>query len=362
MSKPVKVGLVGASIDGGWAIQSHVPAIAHLDSVVLSAVATSRAESADRSAAALGARRGYSSAVDLADDPDVDLVTVAVKVPAHADAVIAAVRAHKDVYCEWPLGVDTGQAESLRDLAVAAEVRSVIGLQARLAPAVLAARDLVAAGTLGRILSVQAFSAGMGLGGPEIPADREWAADWANGLSVLSVRAAHTLDAVEFCAGFIAELSAEVVVATPEPVIAGTGRIVRKTAPDQVIISGRLEGGASLSAHFLLGVNPPHLPLISIMGTAGTACLVADTADGQIQMSRITLQLGLGSAAPTEVPESPKSPADELADPPAGVARVYEAFRDERAGIPDFGHAVRLHALLDTIVFAAVSGERLSRR
>lgn len=362
MSESVKVGIVGASIDGGWAMQSHVPAIAHLDSVVLNAVATSRAESADRSAAALGARRGYSNAVDLAADPGVDLVTVAVKVPAHADAVIAAIHAHKDVYCEWPLGVDTAQAEMLRDLALAADVRSVIGLQARLVPAVLAARALVADGTLGRILSVQAFSAGMGLGGPVLPKDREWAADWANGLSVLSVRSAHTLDAVEFCVGRIAELSAEVLVATAEPSIAGTDRIVRKTSPDQVIIAGRLEGGASLSAHFLLGVNPPHLPLLSIMGTAGTACLVADTADGQIQMSHITLKVGLGSAAPTSVAQSFMSPADQLGDPPAGVARMYEAFRDGGAELPDFGHAVRLHTLLDTVVEAAANGKRVSRR
>jgi predicted dehydrogenase len=98
------------------------------------------------------------------------------------------------------------------------------------------------------------------------------------------------------------------------------------------------------------------------MGTAGTACLVADTADGQIQMSHITLMLGLGSAALTAVSQSSMSPADQLGDPPAGVARMYEAFRDGGAEIPDFAHAVRLHALLDTVVEAAASGSRVSRR
>jgi predicted dehydrogenase len=41
---------------------------------------------------------------------------------------------------------------------------------------------------------------------------------------------------------------------------------------------------------------------------------------------------------------------------------MYEAFRDGGAEIPDFAHAVRLHALLDTVVEAAASGSRVSRR
>jgi len=46
MHKPLGVGVVGASVDGGWAMQSHVPAIQHVEGVDLRAVATSRPESA----------------------------------------------------------------------------------------------------------------------------------------------------------------------------------------------------------------------------------------------------------------------------------------------------------------------------
>ena len=358
----LNVGVIGASIDGGWAMQSHLPAIAQLDSVELIAIATSREASAARSAKALGVERGYSTKVDIARDPRVDLVTVAVRVPAHADAITEAVRAAKDVYCEWPLAVDTDQAMALRDLANVAGVRAVVGLQARLVPAVRGARELVANGSLGRILSVQAFSAGMGLGGPVLPADREWAADVANGLSVLTVRAAHTLDAVEFCLGPITELSAEVVVATTDPTIAGTSRSIHKTAPDQVIVAGRLASGATLSAQFLLGVHPAHQPLITIMGTIGTVSLVADTADGQIQMSTITLLFSRGSATPVSVSPPTMTAADATPDPIAGVARMYEAIRDRALDLPDFEDAVRLHRLLDTIVAASASGHRLPRQ
>ena len=39
--------------------------------------------------------------------PDIDLVTVATRVPDHRELVLAALAAGKHVYCEWPLGAAT---------------------------------------------------------------------------------------------------------------------------------------------------------------------------------------------------------------------------------------------------------------
>jgi predicted dehydrogenase len=63
--------------------------------------------------------QAYGSAAALAADPNLDLVTLAVKVPAHDAAVRATAEAGRDVYCEWPLGTHTAQAMALRDLAAA---------------------------------------------------------------------------------------------------------------------------------------------------------------------------------------------------------------------------------------------------
>jgi len=67
--------------------------------------------------------------------------------------VRVAIAAGKDVYCEWPLGVSTAEARTLKDQAETKNVRTVVGLQARLVPAVKGARNLVKDGVLGRILS-----------------------------------------------------------------------------------------------------------------------------------------------------------------------------------------------------------------
>jgi predicted dehydrogenase len=361
----VGVGIIGASLSGGWAMQAHVPALLRLPRFQLQAVCTTRQETARSTAREVGAPHAYSDARALANDPTVDLVVVACKVPGHADAVMAAVEAGKMVYCEWPLGVDAAQARHLRDAATNHHVRNIVGLQARLSPVVRQLRDLIRAGHIGRVLSVRLFSAGLGLGGPVLPANREWAADRANGLSALTVRTAHTIDAMCFAVAPIAELSAELIVATPSPVIAGTTRTVVKTAPDQVIVSGKLVGGASFSGQFLLGVRPLLTPLLTVFGTAGTLSVVPDAADGQVQMNTLELWGAQADDAPQLISLAASDAAPEEivpAGPALGVARLYRAIIENhgQAGdlVPDFAEAVALHGVLEAIERAATAGER----
>src|SRR3984885_7971486 len=68
-----------------------------------------------------------------------------------------------------------------------------------------------------------------------------------------TVRTAHTLDAVQFCVGSIETVSADVRVATPFPAIGDTGRLVERTAPDPVLIPGRLSGGGAGAGRVLRG-------------------------------------------------------------------------------------------------------------
>jgi predicted dehydrogenase len=302
------------------------------------------------------------SAVTLAADADVALVTVAVKVTEHFKCVTAAVAAGKDVYCEWPLGVNTEQAKILRDHAVLAGVRHIIGLQARQQPVLQQLRQLVHGGRIGRVLAVHVLSAGMGHGAPVLAPNKEWVADARNGLSALTVRGAHTLDAVQFAVGRFAELSAEVAVATPEVAIAGEDRCITKTAPDQVAIQGRLVGGASVSGYFVLGVHATRMPLMTVYGSEGTLEIVPSGPDGQIQMARLSLveTRGAGEQSVLLCPgDPPAADGVPLAAAAASVSRMYRAIADGHdADLPDFDEAVRLHELLDVIRLAADTGRR----
>jgi predicted dehydrogenase len=55
------VGLIGVNPDGGWARESHVPAIHAVDGLELTAVATRHQASADRVAVAFEAPRATAT-------------------------------------------------------------------------------------------------------------------------------------------------------------------------------------------------------------------------------------------------------------------------------------------------------------
>ena len=116
-------------------------------------MATRREESARKAAELFGAERWYADPYELINDPSIDLVTVAVKVPAHREFVLAALAAGKAVYSESPLGVSVEQAEEMA--AAAGSLHTAIGLQGSLNPSVRRAADIIAQGQLGRLLSAR---------------------------------------------------------------------------------------------------------------------------------------------------------------------------------------------------------------
>ena len=102
--KTFRVGIIGADTAASWAGASHIPALATQPHLKLAAVATRREESAKAAAEAFGAERWYADPYAMIEAPSIDVVTVAVKVPAHRDLVLAALKAGKAVYSESPLG------------------------------------------------------------------------------------------------------------------------------------------------------------------------------------------------------------------------------------------------------------------
>ena len=108
-------------------------------------------------------RMGWSSVEtdwkDLVKRDDVHLVDICTPGDTHAEIAIAALEAGKHVLCEKPLANTVAEAESMVQAAVAAEqrgVRSMVGFNYRLVPAIALARKLVADGRLGTIRHVRA--------------------------------------------------------------------------------------------------------------------------------------------------------------------------------------------------------------
>ncbi len=85
--------------------------------VELTAVCTTRPESAEEARAAFGAQLAFHDFRTMVASPEVDAVAVVVRVPSHYEPTRAAIEAGKHVYTEWPLGRTTAEAEELAALA-----------------------------------------------------------------------------------------------------------------------------------------------------------------------------------------------------------------------------------------------------
>src|SRR3954451_1210926 len=164
MTGNVRVGIIGVHAERGWAREAHVPAVRALAGLELVAVATRSRESADAAAAAFGVDRAYGDAAALLADPDIDIVTVAASVPAHRDLIVAAIDAGQHVVTEWPVGTGTAQTEEIAAIADKAGLGTAVGLQARMNPAAVRARELVGSGAVGRVLSATVYSSTAGFG------------------------------------------------------------------------------------------------------------------------------------------------------------------------------------------------------
>jgi hypothetical protein len=196
-----RVGIVGLEPGRGWAARAHVPALRALsDSYEIVGVANTSLASAQRAAAALGLPRAFNDVAGLVSAPEVDIVTVTVKVPHHLEVVKAAIEAGKHVYCEWPLGNGLAEAEELAELAKAKSVLGVVGTQARVSPEIEYLKHLITDGFVGEVLSTTIVARGGGWGGSIAQKKSDaYMLDRAAGATMLTIPVGHTLAALTTC-------------------------------------------------------------------------------------------------------------------------------------------------------------------
>ena len=243
----IRVGVIGANVRYGWGMRAHLPALLSLPEYELTAVCTAHPDTAEESAKQYGARLAFHDYQQMVTHPEIDLVSVAVKVPMHYAMVMAALGAGKHVYCEWPLGANLGEAEEMAALANTKGVRHLVGLQARCDPALLRLQELLRENYLGEVLAcnMTMFLPGLLQRG----LDRAWMADRDQGANTLTIATGHAIDALCFCVGEFQEVLSQVATQVPEWDTSEPGKKVKVTAADNVLVSGVLTNGAVASVH-----------------------------------------------------------------------------------------------------------------
>src|SRR5438046_8291361 len=241
------VGIIGVNPAWGWAATAHIPALRALPNYEIRALSATSAEAARAAGDAFGVAAVYSHHDELVARPDVDVVAVTVKVPHHRELVSAALAAGKAVYCEWPLGRDLDEARGMAALAAKQRVRTVVGLQARQAPAIEFVQELLRDGYVGEVLSTTMV--GVSISGDVVGQSNAYMLDKANGANVLTIAVGHSLDLLNYVLGEFTDLSAVSNLRRPLITIGETGERIVKTAADQIAVIGTLTSGATASVH-----------------------------------------------------------------------------------------------------------------
>lgn len=323
---------------------------------------TTRPASAEAARAKHGARQAFHDFHDLAASNDIDAVSVVVRVPAHYAPVMAALNAGKHVYCEWPLGRTTAEAEEMAMLAYSKGLITAVGLQARANPALIYMRELIADGYVGQMVAVHVSMLREGILARPMP--RTWQRDINLGANPLTIPNGHTIDALRFVAGELGTFTATVKTAVQQWRATDTGEMVDVTAPDNVVIAGRMANGAVLSHHVGTIPHAGSGYRMEVYGRRGTLVV---TGPDSPQLREVILhgaQDG-GPLMPLPVPARLTfSPSSTPRGGPANVGQMYAMFTGaiggEHTGLPDFAVALRLHQLLDAIGESSRTGHSVS--
>ncbi len=143
---PLRLALIGC---GAITTLQHLPALRRIDSAEVVAVVDQDLERARATARQFGVPHAAARLADV--EPTLDAVLVATPNHLHAPIALEALRRGLDVLVEKPMALDLAEAQAMVAEARARGRVLAVGLEFRFAPGNQAIRDLLAAGTLGRL-------------------------------------------------------------------------------------------------------------------------------------------------------------------------------------------------------------------
>jgi len=356
------IGLIGTGFMG----RAHALAFRNVSAAFelpvklhLAALADADAERARHCAGAWGFAQAHSDWQQLIANPDVDLVAITTPNHLHFPMAMAAIAAGKAVYCEKPLAVSLQQADQMRQAAKAAGVVTRVGYNYQHNPMLVLARDMIARGDLGRIVSFEGEFSEDFMADPAAP--WSWRCEPGHAGGALADLGSHLLALARYLLGDIEAVCADSLTVHPQrPAHTGSHEQKSIRVDDQTHALLRFSQGArgTLSSSWLKHGYKNHLSF-EISGTHGTL---------KFDQERLNeLQLCLeGQSGFERLLSGPTLPGYAAFSPAPGhqlgynelktleVHAVIQACAGLPAPGPDFEEAWHVERLADAIRVAAL--------
>lgn len=235
---PLRVGIISAA----WGAKAHLPAWRSLDGIEVTAICTSRPETAAKAADDYKVARAFHDFHAMAADPGIDIVDCGTRPPLRYAMVMAALGAGKHVYNGIPFAKDFADAQAMTDAWRKAGTVAVVDAFMQAVPAIVQMKAMVDAGWIGDIFGadiafeVPLFSAAQ----TNVPA-YIWFADPANGASAARNLGSHMLHLLVHFFGPVASVVSDMSLALKQWRTASG--VVRPEVPDRASLLLRHASG-----------------------------------------------------------------------------------------------------------------------
>lgn len=330
----VRVGVVG--IGFGQAV--HVPAFRADPRCQVTAIAASDQSRAQKVAERMGISRAYGGWRALIDDPEIDLVSIAVPPFMQPEISIAAAAAGKALLCEKPLAADLRTAEEVAQAVTRAQVPNAIDFELAEAAPWQLARTTVADGAIG--MAVSFHLSWLVKTRPRTPGS--WKTQVQAGGGALGGFVSHALYLIESCIGPLVEISCRQNSATVARVEANF----------------RSQSGASGSLIVRTDVEDPSGLRAEVRGTGGSLVIWSTPSDYAGGYELLIDRLNGPSVRP-ELPELLVTGGDaRVALVAPLVSRLVDSIASGARTRPDVQDGLRVQQLLSALESSSRTGER----
>lgn len=267
------IGLIGTGFMG----RAHAMAFRNVSAAFrlpvqlrLAALADADVARAEQCADDWGFERVHGDWQPLINDPTVQVVAITTPNHLHYPLAMAALAAGKAVYCEKPLAINLAQADDMQRAAKAAGVVTRVGYNYQHNPIIGLARQMIASGELGEIVSFQGEFSEDFMGDPASP--WSWRCEAAHAGGALADLGSHLLALARYLLGDIEAVCADGhTVHAQRPISAGSREQRSIAVDDQTHALLRFANGArgTFSSSWLKHGYKNHLSF-EISGTQGT--------------------------------------------------------------------------------------------
>lgn len=349
----LRVGIIGAA----WGAFAHLPAWRAIPGVEVTAICTSREETARAAASRLGIARPCWDAVALCADPDIDIVDCGTRPSLRKAMVLAALANGKHVYNSSPHAPDWAGAKAIDAAWRASGSVGVIDAFAQWIPIHRQMKAMVDAGYLGRALGGTCHFNISLFNRPSRQFPYNWFAEAGQGVSAVRNNGSHALYMLLHLFGPIAELVADDSQALREWVFEDGGRIVPETT-DFANVIVRFASGLTMQMQISWSMPFHDGWSVDVFGDRGRLVAASPTFPTSRDCTLLGGQIG-GTIAPIDIPDAFKSASDIALDwhsdpqpsfPMAlSMQHMVAAIRGGAPASPDFARALEVERIQEAI-------------